>query len=138
MIPAALLPYKWALVAAAFAATAAVSGAAGWTAQGWRKDAVIADLKAAESKQESADSRGALDQVKRAASAVSAAASEAGAESAAAAKTFKALAKEMKNAKPLPADCRPDDQRLRNRNDAIRAYNAARSGSEPGHGLSGN
>lgn len=138
MIPAALLPYKWAMVAAAFAATAAVSGAAAWTAQGWRKDAVIADLKAAESGKVAADARGALDQVTRAAAAVSAAASEAGAESAAAAKKFTALAKEMKNAKPLPTDCRPDAERLRNRNDAIRAYNAARAGSESGRGLPGN
>lgn len=132
MIPAMLQPYKWGLLAVAALVLAGASGAAAWTAQGWRKDAEIADLKAARAGEVATDATGALEQFKSKALVIAEAASSAQASNASTAVALRALRQEMKNAKPLPADCRPDAERLRKRNAAIGAYNDAAAGRLPG------
>lgn len=132
MLPAAFIPYRRTIIACAVGVLVALAGAAGWTAQGWRKDAVIADLKAKHSGQEAADVTKAFDQFKGNAQSIAEAASSAQASNATTAATLRVIRQELKNAKPLPDDCRPDAERLRKRNAAIKAYNDAATGRVPG------
>lgn len=126
------VPYRRTLIACAVGVLVALAGAAGWTAQGWRKDAEIAGLKATQSKQEAKDATGALTDYQTTAKAIAEAASGAQGSNASTAAALRAIRQEMKNAKPLPADCRPDADRLRKRNAAIEAYNRAAAGQLPG------
>lgn len=128
----AFIPEKWALLAAASLVLAGASGAAAWTAQGWRKDAEISGLKAAQAGQQAQDATGALTKFQTTAESIAAAASGAQASNASTAVALRAIRQEMKNAKPLPADCRPDAERLRKRNAAVDAYNRAATGQLPG------
>lgn len=132
MIPSALTPYKWAILAGAALAVGAAGFGSGWAVQGWRMGAKLSDLKAAQSTERADAADAALDKLARGADAFSAAASQAQQINAGAATKFAAIAKEFKNAKPLPFGCRPDDFRLRDRNEAIDVYNAARSGQQSG------
>lgn len=132
MIPASFAPYKWVIVAGGIAAVAISSFGAGWLAQGWRKDATIATAEAAKAKGEATAAGAELTQFKAAAAVITAAASDAHADNTITARELRAIRMEMKNAKPLPADCVPDAGRLRQRNAAIEAYNRAATGQLPG------
>ena len=50
--------------------------------------------------------------------------------------SISALKKELKDAIPLPADCRPDDVRMRGLRDAVRAANDTGSGQVTGPAVS--
>lgn len=114
----------------AVAAAVAVVFGAGWAANGWRLGSKLSDLRAQHAEAEQRDSSAGLTQLQDASKQVAQAASQAVASVDAARARLAAL--KGPYAKPLPADCRPDDERLRRRNAAIEAYNAARAGSVPG------
>lgn len=129
---ALLTQYKSAFLIGGAVALALSGFAAGWTTNGWRLGAELSkqDAQAASDRADQAEVD--LRKYQQGAAALADAASQAQAANAGAQKQFAAIAKEFKNAKPLPADCRPDDDRLRLRNQAIDVYNAARSGQQPG------
>jgi len=99
------------------------SGAAGWFFNGWRKDAVIAELQRAHAQERADQARAALTMLQADAAAIHKAATEFGAIQSTLAPKMTALTKELRNAKPLPADCRPDVVRVRNLDAAIDAAN---------------
>lgn len=129
---AALGQYKGALMLGGAVALALAGFAAGWTANGWRLGAELSKQDAQSASDRADQAEIDLRKYQQGAAALADAASQAQAANAGAKKQFDAIAKELKNAKPLPADCRPDDDRLRLRNEAIDVYNAARSGQQPG------
>lgn len=130
-----LNPYFWHLRVAAAAAAVVASFSAGWIAQGWRKDAAISDMERATVQAEASALGRDIVGLQKAASAVQAAASGAIADNTATVRELRAIRQEMKNAKPLPPDCRPDAERLRQRNAAIEAYNRAAAGSVSGRAV---
>ncbi|AMR80255.1 hypothetical protein A2G96_08055 [Cupriavidus nantongensis] len=99
--------------------------AAGWTVNGWRKGAEIAELTAARAQADLADANTALSDLKEAGVRIRQSAddylvikSDLGAK-------MDAIRKDLKNAKPLPVDCRPDDVRVRNLSSAVDAAKQA-------------
>lgn len=129
---ATLAQYKGAFLIGGAVALALAGFGAGWAVNGWRLGAELAkqDAQAASDRADQAEID--LRKYQKGAEALVSAASQAQAITAGTKKQFAAIAKEFQNAKPLPADCRPDDDRLRLRNEAIDVYNAARSGQQPG------
>ncbi|WMD23286.1 hypothetical protein RAS12_13225 [Achromobacter seleniivolatilans] len=122
----------WKGYAMAALAGALIAGGAAWTTQGWRKDVQIAELQR-DQQQVRADTNAAvLDAVRGDIGAIAAAAARAAAD----ARTLPAhvgeITKALKNAKPLIAGCRPDDLRVRNLTDAVRAARGAAAGYQPG------
>jgi len=101
----------------------ALAGAAGWITNGWRHDAEIAELRRAQTEYRATLTEAALADVQADAAVIRQAATEfAGIQSTLAPK-MAALTKELRNAKPLPAGCRPDADRVRNLDAAIDAAN---------------
>lgn len=99
--------------------------AAGWTVNGWRKDAEIAELTAARAQADLTSANTALNDLREAGGRIRQSAddylvikSELGGK-------LDALRKDLKNAKPLPAGCRPDDVRVRKLSDAVDATKQA-------------
>lgn len=121
---AALFSFPWRFAAALF--LGACLFAAGWTANGWRKDAEIAELTAARAQAELSSATQALSdiqatgqKIRRHADDYLAIQSDLGAK-------MDAIRKDLKNAKkPLPPDCRPDAQRMRGLSDAVAAAKQA-------------
>jgi hypothetical protein len=99
--------------------------AAGWFANGWRHGAEIAELRRAHAEFRAGLSEQALADVQADAAKIRAAATEFAAIQSTLAPRMTALTKELRNAKPLPADCRPDPVRVRNLDAAIDAANQA-------------
>lgn len=111
--------------AAGLAVVAETLFAAGWTANGWRKDAELAELTAARSQADLATTDQALQDLRAAGASIRQKADElAGIQSTLGAK-LDAIRKDMKNARPLPVDCRPDDFRVRKLSDAVEAAKQA-------------
>jgi hypothetical protein len=79
----------------------ALAGAAGWFTNGWRHDAEIAELQRAHAETMRSQSELALTTLQADAK----------------------RTKELRNAKPLPAGCVPDADRVRNLDAAIEAAN---------------
>ena len=101
----------------------ALAGAAGWITNGWRHDAEIAELRRAQTEYRATLTEAALADVQADAAVIRQAATEfAGIQSTLAPK-MTALTKELRNAKPLPAGCHPDADRVRNLDAAIDAAN---------------
>lgn len=99
--------------------------AAGWAVNGWRKDAEIERIKTASARADLADANKAIEDIGKASNAIRTKADEfAGINSTLGAK-LDAIRKDMKNAKPLPVDCRPDDFRVRKLSDAVEAAKQA-------------
>jgi hypothetical protein len=122
-IIARLAPYKLALTIGAGVATGALAFGAGWVVNGWRLDSEISRLTAAHAEQRARQVTGALTTLQADTEAIHKAATEyAGIETTLAPK-IAALTKELRNAKPLPVDCRPDALRVRNLDSAIDAAN---------------
>jgi hypothetical protein len=97
----------------------------GWTVNGWRKDAELAELTAARAQADLVSANLALTDLRAAGQTIRQKADEyAGIQSTLGAK-IDAIRKDMKNAKPLPADCRPDAARVRNLSDAVDAAKQA-------------
>jgi len=122
MIP---LPTNIPWRAAGAAVLAVVLFAAGWAVNGWRKDAEIAELTAARAQADLTSANAALGNLEAAGARIRQSAddyliikSDLGAK-------LDAIRKDLKNAKPLPAGCRPDAQRVRSLSDAVDAAKQA-------------
>lgn len=106
---------------------------AGWTANGWRGDSKLATEKASRANEKASQAAATVTTLKADADAINKAATAFLASQQALGPKFDALKKEMRDAKPLPPDCRPDDRRVRNLDAAIDAANAAAAaGQQPG------
>ncbi|MEM5429410.1 hypothetical protein [Cupriavidus oxalaticus] len=101
--------------------------AAGWSANGWRKDAEIAELTAARAQADLTSANLALTDMKEAGAKIRQSADDYLAIQSMLGVKMDALRKDLKNAKPLPADCRPDAQRVRNLSEAVDAAKQAAS-----------
>ena len=115
---ARLAPYKLLLAAV-------LAFGAGWAVNGWRLGAELAGEKAARAQDQATQAGAALSAVQVDALAIRQAATEYAAAQSTLAPKLAALTKELRNAKPLPADCRPDAVRVRNLDAAIDAANQA-------------
>ena len=120
-VGAAALPWR----AIAAVALAGVAFAAGWTANGWRKDAEIAELTSARARADLTTANQAIGELRAASADIRARADEYRGISTQLDAAASAIRKELKNAKPLPADCRPDDFRVRKLSDAVDAAKQA-------------
>lgn len=135
MIPLATAVAAPAVAAASYRALAAgilvlvgllLAGAAGWVANGWRHGAELADLQRAHAEFRATLSETALADVQADAATIRQAATEFGTIRSTLAPTIAALTKELRNvrnATPLPADCKPTPDRVRNLDAAIEAAN---------------
>ena len=101
----------------------ALAGAAGWLTNGWRHDAEIADLQRAHAETMRSQSELALTTLQADAARITEAATEFATIQSTLAPRMSALTKELRNAKPLPDDCVPDADRVRNLDAAIEAAN---------------
>jgi hypothetical protein len=101
----------------------ALSGAAGWFSNGWRHGAEIAELRRAHAEFRATLSEAALADVKADAAKIRQAAAEFATIQSTLAPRMSALTKELRNAKPLPAGCVPDADRVRNLDASIEAAN---------------
>ncbi|UXC34769.1 hypothetical protein [Cupriavidus gilardii] len=115
------IPWRW------IAGVAVSTGifAAGWTANGWRKDAKIAALTAARAKADLTTVNQALGELRSASADIRARADEYLGITTQLGAAAGAIRKELENANPLPADCRPDDFRVRKLSDAADAAKRA-------------
>lgn len=122
------LPFTvpWRVIAAA--ALAAGIFAAGWTTNGWRKEAEIEQMKAETAQADLKGAKDALDDLVSAGKTIRAKADEFNGIQTTLVAKMDAIRKDLKNAPKLPADCRPDDVRVRNLSDAVDAANAAAAG----------
>jgi hypothetical protein len=100
-----------------------LAGAAGWIASAWRHDAEIAELRRSHAEFRATLSEAALADVQANAATIRQAATEFTTIQSTLAPKMTALTKELRNAKPLPAGCRPDADRVRNLDAAIDAAN---------------
>ncbi|WP_455154493.1 hypothetical protein [Cupriavidus campinensis] len=111
--------------AAGAALLAACIFAAGWAANGWRKDAEIAELTAARAQADLTSANQAIGDLRTASTTIREKADEfAGIQITLGAK-LDAIRKDLKNAPKLPADCRPDAGRVRLMSDAVDAAKQA-------------
>ncbi len=116
-------PYRALAAGVAMLLAIALAGGAGWVANGWRHGAELADLQRAHAEYRAGLSEQALADVQADAAKIRAAATEFATIQSTLAPRMTALTKELRNAKPLPADCRPDPVRVRNLDAAIDAAN---------------
>ena len=103
-----------------------LAGAAGWFTNGWRHDAEIAELQRAHAEFRATLSEAALADVQADAATIRQAATEFATIQSTLAPRMSALTKELRNvrnATPLPADCKPTPDRVRNLDAAIDAAN---------------
>lgn len=115
--------YRAAVAVIAILTLAALAAAGGWIASAWRHDTEMADLKRAHAESRATLSEAALADVQADAATIRQAATEFATIQSTLAPKMTALTKELRNAKPLPADCRPDAVRVRNLDAAIDAAN---------------
>lgn len=111
------------------AGLAILSFSTGWLVQSWRLNEKIAELQATRSNEIAVQSQDALKDLKEASANINAAALGAKSDNTTLTNQIAALRKDIKNAKPLPPDCKPDDVRMRNLAGAISATNKAVVGS---------
>ena len=113
----------WRAIGAAL--LAACIFAAGWAANGWRKDAEIDRMKTASAQADLASANQALGDLRVAGATIREKADEfAGIQTTLGAK-LDAIRKDLKNVPKLPADCRPDAGRVRFMSDAVDAAKQA-------------
>lgn len=104
----------------------ALAGAAGWFTNGWRHYAEIAELQRAHAETMRSQSELALTTLQADAARITEAATEFAAIQSTLAPRMSALTKELRNVRnvtPLPADCKPTPDRVRNLDAAIDAAN---------------
>jgi len=109
------------------AAAMSIGFGGGWTANGWRLGAKIADVKAERSNEIAIQNKEVLDDFVATAKKIREQADGANADFSELAKDLTAIRKEFKdaNAKPLPVDCHPDAPRVRKLTNAIDAVDHA-------------
>ena len=126
----------WGYVSAAvFAAALAVPATYWVTSRGYQ--VTIADLQRDQAKAQATNIQKSLDQLQGFIAQMHAAGVDYSANQAALFSKLDALKKEFHNvakAKPLPADCRPDDVRVRNLSEAVDTANQAAAGAAGGYG----
>jgi len=122
-----IIPDRYRMLAGGLLLLAWTAGAAfsGWHFRGIKADAEIAALQVERATEREQQATAALTTLKADADAIHQAATEYAAIETTLAPKIAALTKELRNAKPLPADCRPDDYRVRNLDAAIDAANQA-------------
>lgn len=120
MIPA---EYRAAAGAIVLVGLMAIAAAGGWIASAWKHDAEIAELRRAQTEYRATLTEAALADVQADAAVIRQAAAEFADIQSTLAPKMTALTKELRNAKPLPAGCRPDADRVRNLDAAIDAAN---------------
>ena len=120
-----MIPVQYRALAAGlgFLVAMSLAGAAGWFTNGWRGDAEIAELQRAHAEFRATLSEAALADVHADAKTIRQAATEFATIQSTLAPRMSALTKELHNAKPLPAGCVPDADRVRNLDAAIEAAN---------------
>jgi len=116
---------------------AAAGGIGGWTAQGWRKDAQIADLQRSQAQTAAGQYKAALDDLEAASKRINAAAAGARVDLSTVTGQLAAIRKDFQNAKPapLPDGCRPDPVRVRQLTAAAGAVDQAIAGSVAGRAM---
>lgn len=121
----------WGYLAAAVVAGALAAGGTYYvTSRSY--EVMIADMKASQANAEAASATAALDKLKSYVASMDAAGVAYGKDRDALDAKLDALNKEFHNAiksSPLPADCRPDDMRVRQLTEAVTATNTAATGS---------
>lgn len=100
-------------------------GAAGWTVNGWRLEAVRAASALAASEAQARQSAQALETLRASSAAMRAAADAYRQSQSELASRLGHLEEELQRAKPLSVDCRPDAERVRLLSDAVDATRAA-------------
>ena len=120
-----MIPVQYRALAAGLGLLLAMSlaCAAGWFTNGWQHDAKFAELQRAHAETMRSQSELALTTLQADAARISEAATEFAAIQSTLAPRMSALTKELRNAKPLPAGCVPDADRVRNLDAAIEAAN---------------
>jgi len=124
-------------------AVVAMAASIGWTAQGWRQNAEIADLKREAADKRADDSIATLKDLTAAAKNVATAANGYVTARSDLTAAMTAITEDLQNVQknmPLPADCRPDAGRLRSLQSAVDAANraAAGVGQQPGSAMPAN
>ncbi|WP_240804919.1 hypothetical protein [Cupriavidus oxalaticus] len=120
---AALSVVPWRAIAAL--ALGACLFAAGWAVNGWRKDAEIERMKTASAQADLAGANKAIEDIGLASTRIREAADDYAGIQTTLGDKLDAIRKDLKNAKPLPVGCRPDDVRVRKLSDAINAAKQA-------------
>lgn len=106
----------------------AIGFGGGWSVNGWRLGAQLSELRAAHAEEKSKQAMDTVTTMKADAQSIHDAAKQFTTIQNSLGPKFDALKKEVRNAKPLPAGCAPDDVRVRNLDAAIEAANAAAAG----------
>lgn len=120
---------------AAVLAGAALAFSAGWVVNGWRLKAEIAAIKTEQSEGRASQAKAALEDLAAAAKNIKTAATGHQTDISAINAALAAIRKDIKNAKPLPPDCRPDDVRVRALEAAVDAINKAGVGQQPSRAM---
>jgi hypothetical protein len=122
---ARLAPYKASFMVGAGLAAGVLAFGAGWVINGWRLETALSKLKTAQAVEKSNQATAALTTLQADAAAIHTAATEYASIQNTIAPKIAALTKELRNAKPLPVDCKPDPVRVHNLDAAIDAANAS-------------
>lgn len=101
---------------------------AGWTANGWRLHAQMAEAEAGHANQAAADARAAVSDLVMATDVIRKTAEDAQERQKSFTSFYLAHQKDLQNANPLPPDCKPDDFRVRHLRETIDQGNKAIAG----------
>ncbi|MBV2182349.1 MAG: hypothetical protein KUL86_14110 [Castellaniella sp.] len=129
MIAAALKALAgWRGYAAAAVAAGMLAAGAAWTVQGWRYGAQIAGMERDQARADAQASHQALSQLQADIDAVAAAGRRAAAVGPSLTAQINKITGALKDAPPLPDNCRPDPVRMRSLESAVDAANRAAAG----------
>ncbi|MBB2918350.1 hypothetical protein [Cupriavidus alkaliphilus] len=120
-----LLPWRTIGMGSLAGVLAAGLFAAGWMTNGWRKDAEIARQSAARAQADLVSANKALGDLREAGARIRHSADDYLTVKTDLGAKLDAIRKDLKNAKPLPVDCRPDDFRMRQLASAVDAAKQA-------------
>ena len=127
-----MMEFRYWVFIAIVAASFLVGGTSAWYVQGLRGDSKVSKLQKERADLAAAQSNAALTELNELAENINSKAKAATVSVANIDRALKKLNLEFKNAKPLPADCRPDDFRLRHLESAIEEVRKAVAGSDAG------
>jgi hypothetical protein len=122
----------WKGYAAAALAGALVTGLAAWTVQGWRYDAEIAGMERDQARADAQASRQTLADIQANIETVAAAGRRAAAVGPTLTAQINKITGALRDAPPLPDNCRPDPVRMRSLESAVEAANRAAAGQPAG------
>lgn len=110
---------------------ALIGGAVGWAVNGWRLSSQVEKAKAEYSESKAAAYQEVINQIAADTKRMADAAEGNTVKTAQIDKDINAIMKELKNAKPLPVECRLDDFRMRNLTAAVADLQRTLAGSKP-------